>query len=302
MTMFSRIAGSVMIAAMCAGGCGDDGGINSGTQGSGSTAQTSEGSSSQGTSPTTGTASASGSGSNSNSGSTSTGVDTSGGPTGGPTTNPDPVTSTGPGTSTTSPGTTTTTNTTTGDTTTGNGSGVVRFIVIGDTGEGNEDQYAVADAIIATCEVKGCDFGMLTGDNFYDSGVSGTDDPQWQSKFEDVYMGIQFPMYAVLGNHDYGGGGIGVDFDTDKPDYQVEYTNQSQLWRMPAKYYSWKMEHAEFWGLDTNQVMTDPINGDSEPQLDWLNQGTAASAATWKIAFGHHPYLSNGEHGNAGAY
>ena len=24
--------------------------------------------------------------------------------------------------------------------------------------------------------------------------------------------------------------------------------------------------------------------------------------ATWRIAFGHHPYLSNGPHGNAGSY
>ena len=30
----------------------------------------------------------------------------------------------------------------------------------------------------------------------------------------------------------------------------------------------------------------------------WINQ----SVATWKIGFGHHPYLSNGDHGNAGDY
>lgn len=31
--------------------------------------------------------------------------------------------------------------------------------------------------------------------------------------------------------------------------------------------------------------------------------GALASAnTTWKIAFGHHPYLSNGNHGNAGEY
>lgn len=199
------------------------------------------------------------------------------------------------------PGTSSTT-ATTGDETTGGGTGVVRFVVLGDVGEGNEDQYMVADAIVAVCEQRGCDWAMLTGDNFYDSGVSGVDDPQWQEKFELPYMGIEFPIYAVLGNHDYGGGGIGVDFDTDKPDYQVEYTQYSQLWRMPSKYYAWTQAHAEFWALDTNQVMTDPINGDSEPQLNWLKQGLAASTATWKIAFGHHPYLSNGEHGNAGAY
>jgi tartrate-resistant acid phosphatase type 5 len=211
------------------------------------------------------------------------------------TTNPDPTTTPDP--DTTDPS---------GDdtTTTGNPveTGTVRFIAIGDTGEGNEDQYMVAEAIVNLCARKGCDFSVMLGDNFYDSGVDGVDDPQWQDKVELPYIDFTFPLYAVLGNHDYGGNGIGVDFDMSKPDYQVDYSDVSDLWRMPDKYYSFKEQHAEFWGLDTNQVMTDPINGDSEPQQDWLINGLAASTATWKIAFGHHPYISNGDHGNAGAY
>ncbi|MBL9107498.1 MAG: metallophosphoesterase [Myxococcales bacterium] len=49
------------------------------------------------------------------------------------------------------------------------------------------------------------DFGILLGDNFYVSGVSGVsgvDDPQWQDKFELPYSDLTFPIYAVLGNHD----------------------------------------------------------------------------------------------------
>lgn len=287
-----------MIAVMCAAGCSDDGSVGSGTQ----SASTSAPSSASGStaSPTTGGASANTSDSSESNSGSSSGVDPSAGPTStaspGTSTGPDPTT--GPGT--TGPGTTGTTGP---GTTTGGEEHVVRFVVLGDTGEGNEDQYMVADAIVAVCEQRGCDWAMLTGDNFYDSGVSGVDDPQWQEKFELPYQDFTFPVYAVLGNHDYGGGGIGVDFfDPDKDEYQVEYTKYSNLWRMPAKYYSWKQAHAEFWALDTNQVMTDPFNGDSEPQLNWLKQTVAASAATWKIAFGHHPYLSNGEHGNAGNY
>ena len=48
--------------------------------------------------------------------------------------------------------------------------------------------------------------------------------------------------------------------------------------------------------------MTDPLNGNSDPQRNWLIAGTQASTATWKVAFGHHPYISNGDHGNAGSY
>lgn len=160
----------------------------------------------------------------------------------------------------------------------------------------------VGQAIAELCAQKGCDFGMLLGDNFYDSGVSSVNDSQFQDKFELPYEDIDFPIYISLGNHDYGGNGIGVDFDTKKAQYQIDYSKISQIWKLPSKYYNFKIEHTEFWGLDTNQVMTDPFNGNSDAQRDWLKNGAAASQATWKIAFGHHPYLSNGDHGNAGAY
>jgi len=212
------------------------------------------------------------------------------------TTKPDPTTTPDP--DTTDPSGDDTTTTTGGPVETG----TVRFVAIGDTGEGNEAQYMVAESIVNLCARKGCDFAMMLGDNFYDSGVDGVDDPQWQEKFELPYIDFTFPIYVVLGNHDYGGNGIGVDFNMSKSDYQVEYTALSELWTMPDKYYSFKEQHAEFWGLDTNQIMTDPINGDAGPQQSWLTAGLAGSTATWKIAFGHHPYISNGDHGNAGAY
>jgi hypothetical protein len=37
-------------------------------------------------------------------------------------------------------------------------------------------------------------------------------------------------------------------------------------------------------------------------QEAWIPDELAALGGTWKIALGHHPYLSNGPHGNAGTY
>ena len=37
-------------------------------------------------------------------------------------------------------------------------------------------------------------------------------------------------------------------------------------------------------------------------QDTWFSSAAATSTATWKIAFGHHTYISNGHHGNAGVY
>ncbi len=280
-------AGTATAASASVGSTGA--GTTPGTTGNDSSAGSSSSSSSVGSMSATGT------GTTTNSPTTTTPTTTS--PTTATTdatTGPVDATSTGPSTGDPDTGT--------NDTTTGGTAGVVRFVAIGDTGEGNESQYMVGQAIAELCAQKGCDFGMLLGDNFYDSGVSGVDDPQFQDKFELPYEDIDFPIYISLGNHDYGGNGIGVDFDTKKAQYQIDYSQLSQIWKLPSKYYNFKLEHAEFWGLDTNQVMTDPFNGNSDAQRDWLINGTAASQATWKVAFGHHPYLSNGDHGNAGDY
>ena len=56
-------------------------------------------------------------------------------------------------------------------------------------------------------------------------------------------------------------------------------------------------------GLDTNALMLDTdFVGDPTSQREWLDASLAASNFQWKKSFGHHPYLSNGQHGNAGNY
>src|SRR5688572_25019386 len=49
--------------------------------------------------------------------------------------------------------------------------GEVRFVALGDAGEGNENQAAVGQMIATVCEERGCDFALYLGDNFYDTGV-----------------------------------------------------------------------------------------------------------------------------------
>ncbi len=173
---------------------------------------------------------------------------------------------------------------------------VLRFVALGDTGEGNAGQKKVGDAIAAKCAKDGCDFVQLLGDNIYDSGVSGTSDPQWTTKFETPYGAVSLPFYAVLGNHDYGGGGAGTEFG--KGQHQVDYTSKSTKWKMPAKYYQRTEKGVSLFGLDTNMMMFSMAGDQKKDVQGWIG----ASTATWKIAFGHHPYYSNGPHGDAGRY
>ena len=176
----------------------------------------------------------------------------------------------------------------------------VRFVALGDTGEGNVDQYAVAAVMKDVCELNGCDFALLLGDNIYDTGVSGLDDIQWQDKFELPYAELDFPFYAVLGNHDYGL----LLPDEDKADFQVAYSDQSEKWTMPARHYRHEHQNVDFYGLDTAAMyFASTLVEQYEAQRAWLDEHLETVEPTrWSIAYGHHPYLSNGPHGNAGWY
>lgn len=180
-----------------------------------------------------------------------------------------------------------------------------RFVAMGDTGEGNDDQYAVGAQVAALCEREGCDAVFLLGDNIYDSGVASVDDDQWDTKFELPYADVDAPFYAVLGNHDYGGELIfdvpGLGNEWDKGPIEVEYSAVSTKWNMPDTFYTLRFGPIGFVALDTNSVLwSDTRHGD---QAAWWPEVEAEMAdAAWVFVLGHHPYRSNGTHGNAGNY
>lgn len=172
---------------------------------------------------------------------------------------------------------------------------VVRFIAFGDGGEGNEAQYQVASVVEQVCAERGCDFAVYLGDNFYDNGVVSVDDTQFQDKFELPYQDLGFRFYVVLGNHDYGE----VLPDWTKSSYEIEYTQYSDKWYLPAEWYTFTVEHVQFFALDTHRQM---MGETLQDQRAWMAGEIGSSSAQWKIALAHHPYISNGAHGNAGTY
>lgn len=182
----------------------------------------------------------------------------------------------------------------------------VRFIAIGDTGTGSQTQIQVGQAIGTVCQARGgCDFGLLLGDNFYDSGLESADDPRWQSYFMTPYGHLGFPFYAVLGNHDLGGDGLGLDLDdvesfinSPKAGYQIDYSQVNSQWIMPSEYYEVTREPVWLVGLNTTEVFFAQDDDQRQDVASWMSR----AGSNWRIAFGHHPYISNGRHGNAGEY
>lgn len=59
-----------------------------------------------------------------------------------------------------------------------------------------------ADAHRATNPLR---FVLNIGDSFYEVGVKDVHDPQWQTKFEQMYSkkSLNVPFLSVLGNHDW---------------------------------------------------------------------------------------------------
>lgn len=171
----------------------------------------------------------------------------------------------------------------------------IRFVALGDGGEGNPAQYAVGRQMATVCAARGCDFALYLGDNFYNTGVKSVDDDQFQDKFELPYADLDFPFYVALGNHDYGGEGLGIEFW--KADPQIEYTERSEKWTMPDRFYEFFVDDVQFVAFDTNAVLYDV----SEDQRSFA-QDVSTHPARLRIGFGHHPFISNGPHGNAGNY
>jgi len=167
-----------------------------------------------------------------------------------------------------------------------------RFMVIGDMGTGNDDQRAVAAAMAKRAKSDGLDFLLTVGDNFYPMGVRSADDPQWKSKFEDIYSdaALRVPIFPTLGNHDHYG----------DPLAQVEYAKRNPNWRMPAQYYSFLRELTDGVEVAFFAIDTDPIHNkkpEAEAQLRRLEEELSKSRGRWKIVFGHHPLYSHGRHG-----
>lgn len=179
----------------------------------------------------------------------------------------------------------------------------VRFLAVGDTGTGGDAQHAVADAMDEVCARRGCDLVLLLGDNFYNLGVTGVDDPQFRSKFEVPYAELDVPFYPVLGNHDYG---RGAD-EAWRAEAQVAYTDHSDRWTMPARVHAFGVGPARFLALDSGPAWVHGSPGQVDEaavaaQRDWLAGALSESNATWNITLAHHPYRSNGVHGDAGSF
>jgi hypothetical protein len=149
----------------------------------------------------------------------------------------------------------------------------VRFVVIGDTGTGTEQQHELAQVMLRYRQVFPFEFVLMMGDNMY--GSEKTVD--YKNKFEDVYKPLldqKVKFYAALGNHD----------DSNQRFY--EFFNMDG-----QEYYKFSKGNVSFYSLNSNYM--------DKKQIDWMNEKFAADTSEWKVAYFHHPpYSSGAAHGS----
>jgi hypothetical protein len=70
-------------------------------------------------------------------------------------------------------------------------------LLVGDPGEGDDSQYAVVPALLS--QAGGADFTVICSDVIYPTGEMG----DYRSKFFRPYRGLDMPIFAIPGNHDW---------------------------------------------------------------------------------------------------
>jgi len=170
-------------------------------------------------------------------------------------------------------------------------SGDVSFLVLGDTGTGLPDQYAVANAMLQT----EADLVMQTGDVIdIPYFTFGLEDTRCLSVFRRQMRSI--PFFFTLGNHEVDNGALGTA-------YLATFHLPTNSVTGTSHFYSFDHGDAHFVVLYMPFYIEIPALDayrlfEGSDQYNWLTNDLASSSQPWKFLFLHHPLASSGSHRN----
>ena len=150
-------------------------------------------------------------------------------------------------------------------------SGSVRFLVLGDAGTGDREQYETANQMLRYGRIFPFTFAIMLGDNLY-----GSERPQdFEKKFMRPYKALlegDVEFHAALGNHD----------DPNQRYFKPFHLDGN-------RYRTFKKGNVRFFVIDSNYL--DPA------QMQWLEKELSQSGSDWKIAYFHHPLYTTARRG-----
>ncbi|GMH11327.1 hypothetical protein Nepgr_013168 [Nepenthes gracilis] len=185
--------------------------------------------------------------------------------------------------------------------------GSLSFLVVGDWGRrGGYNQSQVAFQMGKVGEKLDVDFIISTGDNFYEDGLTGVNDPAFEELYSKIYTApsLQKQWYNVLGNHDYRGDVLAQ--------LSPILRKLDSRW-MCLRSFIVDAEIVEFFFVDTTPFV-DKYFTEKKHSYDWrgvlpreeyllnllkdVDRALKGSNAAWKVVVGHHTIRSAGHHGN----
>jgi len=139
---------------------------------------------------------------------------------------------------------------------------VDRFVILGDTGNGQPAQHAIARRFANAPT----DAVIFLGDIAYTSGS----DEELQERFFDVYANLfqRVPVYAAIGNHDN-------RTEHGRPFEEAFLLPGNERW------YSFDLGDVHFVALDTTRI--------GREQAEWLEADLAQNQRKFIVVLGHHP-------------
>ncbi|KAK1588543.1 hypothetical protein Q3G72_024455 [Acer saccharum] len=182
------------------------------------------------------------------------------------------------------------------------------FLVLGDWGRrGDFNQSQVALQMGRIGEKLDIDFVVSTGDNFYEDGLTGENDSNFEESFSNIYTAnsLQKQWYSVLGNHDYRG---------DVLAQLSPFLRKIDSRWLCLRSFIVDTELAEIFFVDTTPFVKMYFTNEAGHKYDWrginsrkayisnllkdLDLALKESTAKWKIVIGHHAIRSIGHHGD----
>ncbi|XP_045827160.1 purple acid phosphatase 7-like isoform X2 [Trifolium pratense] len=151
------------------------------------------------------------------------------------------------------------------------------------------------------------EFVISTGDNFYEDGLEGVEDPAFYESFVNIYTApsLQKIWYNVLGNHDYRG---------DVEAQLSPILSQKDSRWVCLRSFILDAGIVEFFFVDTTPFVEKYFTDPEDHTYDWngvlpresyraellkdVDSALVQSKAKWKIVVGHHTIKTAGHHGN----
>jgi hypothetical protein len=161
--------------------------------------------------------------------------------------------------------------------------------VLGDSGYASDEQYAIAQNIVAENPA----FVIHTGDVVYNpGGAPGTNIDLYQRNYFNYYYATMSsaPFFPTPGNHDFG--------PTLTPYLSVhslpgDSTPAADL----GKYYSYDWGNVHFVSLDAHASLDDAVNG-TGLMLQWLDSDLQSTKQFWRVVYFHYPPFAAGPNMN----